>query len=393
MRFKDAVAVITLFIFALVMAGEGLSARRPAKGARAPKEAKQEDKVPAYQAALLMEADTGSILFEHEIHKKWPPASMVKMMLMFIVMERAKAGEVKLTDLVTASVRASKTGGSQVYLKQGEQFPLEDLMKATVVASANDAAVAIAEHIGGTVEGFVEMMNARAKELGLNDTHYVSVHGLPPEKGQEGDVSSAYDLAVLARKLLQYPDVKRWGAINEDTFRGGKFGLTNTNHLVRNFPGTNGMKTGYFKEAGFNITATAERGGMALIAVILGAPKSQVRFAEAGRLLATGFGGYKKVRAVTKGSAVGPEVPVSKATKKKTQVVAADDLVVVVKRGEEKDIAVKLDKIEMLEAPVKKGQAVGQLSVLLKGQVVARGVAVASEEIPRASFFRRLLPF
>ena len=343
-----------------------------------------------FQAALLMEADTGRILFEKEPRKKWQPASMVKMMLMLIVMEQVREGSVKLSDTITVSARAAKMGGSQVFLKEGEQFSLEDLMKATVIASANDAAVAIAEYMGGSVEGFVEMMNRRAKELNLNDTRYATVHGLPPEKGEEGDVTSAYDLAILARELIKYPQVLKWGSTVEDDFRGGKFKLFNTNKLVVTFPGTNGMKTGHFKEAGYNITATATRGDLSLIAVILGAPSSKVRFAEAAKLLASGFANYKKVVAVTKGAPVGPEVPVLKGKLKKTQLVAQDDVVVLIRKGEEKQVRVEMNPVE-LTAPVVKGKPVAEFTVRLGDRVLGRGIAVTKEEIPKAGLLRRLL--
>jgi D-alanyl-D-alanine carboxypeptidase (penicillin-binding protein 5/6) len=349
-------------------------------------------KTQPYQGALLMEADTGAILFEHEIHKKWPPASMVKLMLMLVVLERAQQGKLSLSDNVTVSRWASRMGGSQVYLKEGEEFTLEELMKATVIASANDAAVAIAEHVAGDVEGFVDLMNARAKELNLADTYYVSVHGLPPAKGQQGDVSSAHDLALLARLLLKFPDAKRWGSTWRDTFRQGKFQLTNTNRLVRTFRGTDGMKTGYFDGAGFNITVTALRGDMHLIAVVLGVATSRARFAQASRLLSMGFSNYKKVVAVPKGAPVGQPVPVKGGKVREAQLMAARDLVVLVKRGEERQLTVSLES-PGLTAPAKKGQPGGQIMVKAGDKIVGRDDAVVIEDIEQAGFWERLLRF
>ncbi len=344
-----------------------------------------------YQAALLMEASTGQIIFEKDIHKKWPPASMVKMMLMLLVMEGVRDGKIKLSDTVTVSAWASRMGGSQVFLKEGEEFTLEELMKATVIASANDAAVAIAEHMAGSVEAFVDLMNHRAKELSLSDTRYTSVHGLPPKRGDRGDVTSANDLALLARELLLYPVALRWGATVRDTFRDGKFQLMNTNKLIRSFRGINGMKTGYIRASGFNVTATATRGGVSFIAVILGSPTSKVRFTEATRLLSKGFANYKKVVAVAKGAPVGREVPVARGKVDKIQLVAQDDVVVVIKSGEEGQIAVELNVGEGITAPISKGQAVAQFTVRGKDVVLAKGVAVAKEEVLEAGLLRRLL--
>ncbi|MEE8449927.1 MAG: D-alanyl-D-alanine carboxypeptidase family protein [Thermodesulfobacteriota bacterium] len=372
------------FLLALVLlpifSWDPVSAQAAKKGAR------------PYQAALLMEADTGTILFERDIHKKWPPASMVKMMLMLVVLEGVKQGKLSLSDKVTVSRWASRMGGSQVYLKEGEEFTLEELMKATVIASANDAAVAIAEHVAGDVEGFVDLMNARAKELNLADTYYVSVHGLPPPRGQLRDVTSAYDLAMLARPLLKFGDTKRWGSTWRDTFRQGKFQLTNTNRLVRTFRGTDGIKTGYFSQAGFSITASALRGKMHLIAVVLGAASSKARFAQASRLLSRGFSNYKKVVAVPKGAPVGKPVPVKRGKVREAQLIAARDLVVVVKRGEERQLTVSLES-SGLSAPVKKGQPGGQILVMVGDKMVGRDSAVVIEDIEEAGFLQRLFRF
>src|SRR5271168_5387218 len=224
----------------------------------------------AYSEACVLEPTTGTVIFESNDHAPWPTASLAKMMLMLIAAEKIHDGSLKLTDNITTSRKAAEMGGSQVYLKEGEAFSLDDMMKAVVVHSANDASVAVAEYIAGSTDAFVVMMNQQAAASGMKDSHYYSVHGLPPEEGEQPDVASAFDQAILARELLKYPDVIRWASIDTAPFRGGTFILRNTNHLVRTFPGCDGLKTGFYDKAGFNVVATAKRNDMRLIAVVLG---------------------------------------------------------------------------------------------------------------------------
>src|SRR5262245_25283116 len=199
-------------------------------------------------AYVLMDADSGTVLAEHESHKRWPPASMAKMMTVLIAMERVRDHQLSFDEPVRASAWASRIGGSQVYLAEGESFPLGEMLKAIMIASANDAAVAVAEHIAGSTAGFVELMNERAKTLGLADTTYQSVHGLPPGKGQTADLTSAHDLAVLGRELMRFPDVMRWAGTASAGFRNDTLQMANTNHLVRTYSGATGLKTGYYRE-------------------------------------------------------------------------------------------------------------------------------------------------
>ena len=222
-----------------------------------------------FAARVLLEAETGTVLFESQPHLQRPPASMVKMMVVLLTMERVADGSLSLDDDVRASAWASSMGGSQVYLKEGEVFPLRDMLRAVVIASANDASVAVAEHIAGSTVAFVDLMNERAKELGLHDTVYRSVHGLPAKAAGDDDMTSAADLARLARELLKYDDVVAWASTPQALFRDGAFQLTNTNHLINRYAGANGMKTGYHGRAGFGVTATARRGDFALVAVVL----------------------------------------------------------------------------------------------------------------------------
>lgn len=345
---------------------------------------------PPIESALLMEAETGAILYEKDLHKRRGPASMVKMMLMLIVMEKIRAGELHLSDAISVSAHASKMGGSQIYLREGETFKLEELMKAIAIASANDACVAVAEHLSGTVEGFLELMNERAKALNLNDSHFATVHGLPPSNGNAGDLTSAHDLAVLARELTKYPEILVWGAMKEDSLRDGKFILTNTNKLVYHFSGVDGIKTGFHAQAGFNVTATAQRDGLRMIAVVMGAPSSVARFDEAKRLLALGFNSYRKVVLVRKDTPVGPEIQVSGSTVRKVRAVAQEDVAVVVKKGIEKQLVTDVQVPKDLSAPAHRGQVIGEVRVKHQDQILTKTAAVVPEEIPQVSFIWRL---
>jgi D-alanyl-D-alanine carboxypeptidase (penicillin-binding protein 5/6) len=337
-----------------------------------------------------MEAETGAILYEKDSHKQRAPASMVKMMLMLIVMEKVGAGELHLSDTITASAHASKMGGSQVYMREGETFSLEEMMKAIAIASANDACVAVAEHIAGSVEGFLDLMNERANALNMTDSHFESVHGLPPSNGTPPDRTSAHDMAALARELVKYPEILHWGATKEDSLREGKFILTNTNKLVYQFPGTDGLKTGFHHGAGFNVTATAQRDGVRLIAVVMGAPTSTARFDEAKRLLAMGFNGYKKVVFIRKDAPVGPEIQVSGSTVRKIRAVAQDDLALVVKKGAEKQLVTDVQVPPNIEAPAHRGQVIGEVRVKQQDQILATTAAVVPEEIPQVGWIWRL---
>src|SRR5206468_4793014 len=250
----------------------------------------QPEVATAPAAYLVIDADSGTVLAEHDTHRRWPPASMTKMMTVLLAMERVQDRTLSLDEPVRTSAWASRIGGSQVYLAAGETFPLGELLKAIMIASANDAAVAVAEHIAGSSAAFVDIMNARAKALGLADTTYQSPHGLPPGKGQTADMTSAHDLAVLARELMKFPEVMRWAGTPSAGFRNDTLQMSNTNHLVRGtFNGATGLKTGYYHEAGFCVTATATRSDLNLIAVVLGVPTKNESFSAAARLLNEGF--------------------------------------------------------------------------------------------------------
>lgn len=383
-------AVGTVLILGVLLAGpaEARSRRRgPARKAPTPT---APARVPA---TILIDAATGDVLEAHEPDRPGAPASMTKMMLMLLVEEAIRDGQLRLTDPVTASARASKMGGSQVYLKEGETFSVEEVMQALVIASANDAAVALAERLFGTVEDAVARMNARAKELGLTRTQFFGVHGLPPGPGQQGDTTTPADMARLGRVLVGLPDILRWCSIQEAPFRNGTFILHNVNRLIGHFPGADGLKTGHFREAGYNIAATAKRGNLRLIAVVMGAATNKARFDEAARLLGEGFARFVPVLVARAGAPIGPEVRVRKGERKTVRVAASADVTVLVKKEDRDLVKPQFDVPNPLTAPVAKGQQVGTVTVKVRDRALAQAPLVAVEAVPKASLLRRLWPF
>ena len=346
-----------------------------------------------YTEACVLEPVTGTVIFEANDHTPWPTASLAKMMLMLIAAEKIHDGSLKLSDNVTASRKATEMGGSQVYLKEGETFSLDDMMKAIVVHSANDASVAVAEYIAGSTDAFVVMMNQKAAALGMKDSHYYTVHGLPPARGQSADVASAYDQAILARELLKYPDVIRWTSIDTAPFRAGTFELRNTNHLVRTYPGCDGLKTGFYDKAGFNVVATAKRGGLRLVAVVLGSQHKLTNFKEAAEMLSQGFLNYEMHSVAKKGMPIAQSVAVTGAENPSIKPVWGADAGVFVKRGDANN-AIKVDYNlpASIEAPVKAGQQIGTANVTAGGKAVTTIALLAPSDIARkVSLTKRLL--
>lgn len=348
-----------------------------------------QEKAPAatneavYRSAILMHADTGTVLFEKDAHQQWPPASMTKMMLMLLVAERVRDGSLHWDDPVPTSAWASKIGGSQVYLKQGEVFPLSEMMQAIVIHSANDASVAVAEAVAGSSEAFVDLMNERAKTLGMHDTVYHSVHGLPPGKGQQADLSSAYDLAIVGRELMKFPDIMKWAGTKEAPFRNGTMTLTNTNRLVRETSWVDGLKTGYYREAGFNVAATAKRDGLRLIAVVLGAPQKRDSFSQAAALLNRGFAGYTGLVAVKQGDTVANDFAVKGGQPHFVRVIAGGNVTVLAKRGEKRNFSLELAVAGDVNAPLNANATIGEVLVKEGDAVVGKVPALAAEPVAR----------
>jgi D-alanyl-D-alanine carboxypeptidase (penicillin-binding protein 5/6) len=344
-----------------------------------------------YKAAILIDRDSGEVLFAENEHLPWPPASMVKMMTLLLAIEAVKAGQISLDDPVTASAWASKMGGSQVYLQEGETFPLRDMLAAIMISSANDASVAVAERIAGSTDAFVDRMNERAKELGLTETTFHTPHGLPPGEGQSPDLMSAADLAKLGSELAKYPEMMQWASTVEAPFRDGKFTMRNTNHLIRTYRGADGLKTGYYAAAGFEVTATASRDGLRLLAVVLGVPTKQGSFDQAARLLTKGFTDYRAIEPVKAGQAIGAEISVSGGTEKSFQGEAAQGFRTVLPRAEAQKVQVEVKVPAQVSAPVKKGQQVGEIVAMQGDRELARIPVVAPRDVEATSFWSRWL--
>ena len=339
--------------------------------------------IPA-KAAILIDAATGTVLYEQDAHTPLPPASVTKVMTMLLIMEAIDDGRIGWEDTVTASATAAAKGGSQIYLKEGETMSVATLLKSVAVSSANDAACALAEHIAGSETAFVSQMNQRAKELGMNETNFVNCTGLDDDETAENHRTSAYDIALMSRELLtKHPDIKKYTTIWMDTVRDGSFGLSNTNKLVRFYQGATGLKTGYTSQAGFCLSASAERDGMELIAVVLGCDTSAERFAACKSMLDHGFAGYALIEPQLDRQ-VG--VPVKLGTVSQVQAVPADEGAVLIDKAQKNTVNIKVELSEGVEAPVSKGQRLGTMTVRSGEQILAEVPLVAAEPVARLSW-------
>ncbi len=339
-------------------------------------------------SAILIEPSTGQVLYEQNADVPRAPASIAKTMLELVVLEKVQSGELKIDEPITASAWASKIGGSQVYLKEGEVFPLEDLMKAIVIHSANDACVAVAEHIAGSADGFVDLMNIRARELGLTNTRFINVHGLDDEPGQ-GNVTTARDIAKIAQHLVTMPHVLEWSSIEEAPFRDGAFLLQNTNKLLGRFPGLDGLKTGYTHKAGFCLCATGERKGLRLISVVLGAESNRARVDESARLLGAGFAQLSLSPLYAAGDPIPGGVPIARGRQARVDGVAGAQLAVILPRRAEVPKAVLIPK-KGLQAPIKKGDTVGSVEVTLENGETVRAPVLAAGDMKRETIFQSI---
>lgn len=345
-----------------------------------------------FESVLLMEAASGEVLYAVNEHEPLPPASMVKMMTELIVLEHVQQGELGMDDPVAVSADASRMGGSQVYLREGESFSVGELLLALAVHSANDAAVALAEHLAGSTDAFVELMNARARELGMNDTRFHFVHGLPPERGQEPDLSSAHDMALLGRELASHPEALRWAVMDRVPFRGGEFLLTNPNPLVGKFRGLEGIKTGYHDDAGFCLTAAATQKGVRLISVVMGASTDEARGLETTRLLTRGFNLYTRLTLVAAAQEpLSDPVGVKGGAVREVGLVYATPLEVGVRKEQSEAVRLEHRLPGKLEAPLAAGQVVGMAVAVVGGQVLGEVPILVSEDVERGSFWQRLL--
>lgn len=331
-------------------------------------------------AAILIEAGTGQVLYEKNSHDRRPPASVTKIMTMLLVIEAIDEGTLSLDDMVRCSEFAASMGGSQVYLEPNEEMSVRDMLKAVAVASGNDAAVALAEHVAGSAEGFVDLMNQRAAALGMKDTHFVNCNGLDnPEH-----LTTAYDIALMSRELVRHPLIFEFTGIWMDSLRDGAFGLVNTNKLIRFYEGANGLKTGSTSVAKFCLSASAVRNGMNLIAVIMGADSSKDRFGDASRLLDYGFANY-----AIAGSLLTPEdltpLPVKKGKTERVEIGVSDDFKVLVSKKKLNSIEKKITLPEAVEAPIAADDTVGSVEFMIDGQPIGGTDLIAKADAPRVT--------
>jgi D-alanyl-D-alanine carboxypeptidase (penicillin-binding protein 5/6) len=348
---------------------------------------------PPYAAALLLEAESGTVLFAHHPDSQRSPASTQKLVLELVVLEMVKAGEISLEDSIWVSRRAARTGGSQVFLKRGEVFTLRELMEAAAISSANDACVAIAEHVSGSTTGFVKLMNERARSLGMHDTRVVNVHGLDNTPRGKGNLSTAHDLSKVARELiLGHPETLEWSSTRRKPFRNGKFTLRATNKLLGRFRGLDGLKTGYTRRAGSCLVSTAMRHDMRLISVILGASSSRGRNRETRRLLTWGFENFSRVPIVETGELMG-KVALNWGIEPEVRVLAQDTIVAVLTSEQKEQIVRHLELPEEFPAPVTAGTELGKLRVSLGDSLLALVPIHAEKSIDRMGLWDKLMTY
>lgn len=338
------------------------------------------------KSAILIEQDTGKILFDKNVHEKLPPASMTKVMTLLLIMEEIDKGTLKLDEVIRVSERAASMGGSQVFLAAGEEMTVEDLLKGIAIASGNDASVALAERIAGSEEAFVAKMNEKAKELNLENTKFQNSSGLPAQN----QYSSAYDMAMMSKELLKYETITDYTSIYEDYLRKGEeneFWLVNTNKLVRFYPGVDGLKTGYTSEAKYCLAATAKKEDMRVIAVVMGADTVKKRNAMVSQMLDYSFNQYNTKRLFDKGEIVST-INVLKANKNNIDIVTDQSVSILYQKGETLDqISTDIDINKQIEFPIKKGDQVGLITVRNGDNIVSETSLTVEEDVHAATFF------
>ena len=357
-----------------------------------PLTAKAADMEIEAKSALLMDVATGTVLYEQNAHERLSPASVTKVMTMLLIMEAIDSGKILWTDIVTASETAAAKGGSQVFLKAGETMTVEEMVKSIAVSSANDCACAMAEHLSGSESAFVDAMNTRAKELGMEDTHFVNCTGLDDNAEAAEHKTSAHDIALMSRELLKnHPDITRFTTIWMDTIREGAFGLSNTNKMVRFYNGCTGLKTGFTQGAGYCLSSSAQRDGLELIAVVMGCETSQKRFAACKSMLDYGFANYALVQ---------PEVPEASPVPVKLGVADTVNAVpaqrgeMLIDKGQKASVTTEVVLETEIPAPVSLGQRLGTMTVKAGEQILAEIPMVAEQAVERLTFwqmYQRLL--
>ena len=330
-------------------------------------------------SALLIEQSTGQVLYGYNVHEKLRPASVTKIMSLLLIMEQIQLGKIDYTTKISCSSNAASMGGSQIWLDTSETLSVDEMLKAICVVSANDCVVAMAEHIAGTEEGFVQLMNAKAQELGMNDTTFKNCHGLD----EDGHVTSTYDIALMSRELLnKYPKITKYTTIYMDSLRGGESSLVNTNKLVRNYEGCTGLKTGSTSQALFNLSASATRDGLSLIAVIMKGPTSAIRFDEAKTLLDYGFNNFEYRQLGTQGEKV-KEINIEKGISKTVDVVFEKDVGILIPKGQSAGISQTISLSDSMPAPIAEGEAVGKITYNIGENKLLEANLIAKEEVKK----------
>jgi serine-type D-Ala-D-Ala carboxypeptidase (penicillin-binding protein 5/6) len=375
MRALRKIVAVSIGLGALVLLAHPASAAVNHKHSHAAVKHQQKTEAQPFKGELVEDADSGRVLYELNADMPWPPASMAKMMLLLVASDQIKNGSVGAKDPVRISERAAHTGGSRVGLVEGQIYPLDELMKAALIKSANDAAVAVAEKVGGSVEGTVRMMNARARGLGMTHTVYNTVDGLPPRPAHDVDQTSARDLATVARAIITQTDLLKWSGLEEAEFDGGVCVLHNTNHLIGHFDGCDGLKTGFTFQAGFNLTATAKRGNMRLISVVLGAPSNAQRFAQTAKLLEWSFEHFTAVPLLKPGESLPVQVQAENGLT--IQPIVARELKVVLPREDAAGVKLEYRVPNSVAGPVKAGEQLGLVVVHDRDGVVAEAAALS----------------
>ena len=333
-------------------------------------------------SACLIDQNTGLVLYDHNMHEQLRPASVTKIMSLLLIMEALDSGRISLTDQVPCTEDAAAMGGSQIWLDVRETLTVDEMLKAICVVSANDCVVAMADYLEGSQEAFVAKMNQKAKELGMNDTCFKNCHGID----EDGHVTSSYDIAIMSRELLvNHPSITNYTTIWMDTLRDGKSSLVNTNKLVRNYSGCTGLKTGSTSLALYNLSASATRNNLSLIAVIMRAPTSAIRFSEAQKLLDYGFNNYSVTSFGNKGDVI-KEVQVNKGTSKAINAVLESDAKILTKKSNNNEISQEIILDDVINAPIIQGQKLGEIKYSINGSVVMTVNLIADTNVPKLSF-------
>lgn len=320
------------------------------------------------ESAVLIEQHSGQVLYEQNMHEKLRPASVTKIMSILLIMEAIDSGKLSYTDKIPCTEDAASMGGSQIWLDVREELTAHEMLKAICVVSANDCTVAMAEYLAGSQEAFVQQMNEKAKQLGMNDTTFKNCHGID----EDGHVTSSYDIALMSRELLnKHPDITKYTTIYMDSLRDGKSSLVNTNKLIRNYKGATGLKTGSTSLALYNLSASATRDDLSLIAVIMKAPNSKIRFAEAKKLLDYGFSNFQYKKLASKNELI-KSIPVNKGIESSINGILENDSGVLIKKGQDKDIQQTIELPEIVQAPITEGQPLGTITYILNGQEVRK---------------------